>query len=923
MKPSHVPRCSLLLVLVLSLGLVACGKSPEAHFRKGRDFVEQGDFRSAILELKNVLVTQPANSDARLLLALADYRTGAYPEAETLLNKAQELGAAPDQVLPLRALTQVRLGYAQRLLKEAVPSSGLSPVSMAMLLTARAEAQIQTGQRAEAEASLAQAGRLAPDQPDLLFLRAKVAFMDKHPEQASQLVERALQVAPRLVEALYLKAELLQAADKPDDALRVYRQIVAYDPFQYGANVAIASVEIKKGHAQAADKAIQAAEKVAGNTALVNYARATLELQRGKPHEAIAALHEVLRLAPDHVPSLLAYATANYGLGLYENAINAGIKALGDAPDNLMVGKVLASSLLKVGDVEGAQYILAPFLTSHRDDPNLLALAGEAYLQSRNYPKAMGYLEMAAHLDPGNAVIRSRLAAGHLVLGDSDAALADLRQAAGANSQGGQVDLALIMLHLKRREFDTALQAIAALEKKHPDSPVTRNLRAIALLGKRDRAGARAALEQALSMRPTFIPAAVSLARLDLQEHRPDQAGERFKHILAMDQKNAQAMLELAELAHAQGNAQDSLNWLTKAVQADPRYLPARARLVHHYLASHENAKALTQARLAADALLDNPAALNLLGSTQLAVGNRDEAIATYLRLSQLLPHSPEAHLQLGLAQMAAKQWDRARDSFHTSLRRQPDHLQAQVALTQVELLAGRPEAALEVADKIVAQRPAVAIGYQRKGDILMALKRFPQAIVAYRTALAKSPDRNGVTKLHHALWLSGDGKAADQLLSTWLARYPKDWALRTYAAEFYMLTRRDPEAIVQYEELLKWNPRNAGNLNNLAVILQRIKDPRALVTAEQAYRLAPERADVEDTFGWLLVEQGQISRGLELLAKATTQSPKDALLQYHYGAALLRAGKRLEAKKALNSAVANGQKSPERDQASALLNTL
>jgi tetratricopeptide (TPR) repeat protein len=216
-----------------------------------------------------------------------------------------------------------------------------------------------------------------------------------------------------------------------------------------------------------------------------------------------------------------------------------------------------------------------------------------------------------------------------------------------------------------------------------------------------------------------------------------------------------------------------------------------------------------------------------------------------------------------------------------------------------------------------------VAIGYQRKGDILMALKRFPQAIVAYRTALAKSPDRNGVTKLHHALWLSGDGKAADQLLSTWLARYPKDWALRTYAAEFYMLTRRDPEAIVKYEELLKWNPRNAGNLNNLAVILQRIKDPRALVTAEQAYRLAPERADVEDTFGWLLVEQGQISRGLELLAKATTQSPKDALLQYHYGAALLRAGKRLEAKKALNSAVANGQKSPERDQASALLNTL
>ena len=84
---------------------------------------------------------------------------------------------------------------------------------------------------------------------------------------------------------------------------------------------------------------------------------------------------------------------------------------------------------------------------------------------------------------------------------------------------------------------------------------------------------------------------------------------------------------------------------------------------------------------------------------------------------------------------------------------------------------------------------------------------------------------------------------------------------MRTYAAEFYMASNRNRDAIAQYEEVLKLSPQNALALNNLANLYQREKDGRALATAEQALKLAPEHPGIQDTLGWILVEQGHYCR--------------------------------------------------------------
>ena len=88
---------------------------------------------------------------------------------------------------------------------------------------------------------------------------------------------------------------------------------------------------------------------------------------------------------------------------------------------------------------------------------------------------------------------------------------------------------------------------------------------------------------------------------------------------------------------------------------------------------------------------------------------------------------------------------------------------------------------------------------------------------------------------------------------------------------------RDNKAAIEQYQIILKQAPTYMPALNNLATAYQQEKNPLALEYAEKAYQLAPGSAAVMDTLGWILVEQGNTTRGLPLLEKAVSLAPEAA----------------------------------------------
>jgi len=920
----HIHDCRRsALVVAIALSLASCEKSPEQHLLRGQELLARAEYEGAIIELKNVVQQQPDNGVARWLLGQAFSRNGAYRDAEGELVKARDLGAEDEQILPVLADVRLRQNQPAKVLELGIPATGMSPAARAALLTSRAEAQILLGQRADAEQSLAAAWKLDPELPALILVQARLAVFDKQRERAVRLIDDALQRHPQFVDALYFKARLLESEKRVDEAIAVYQQLVTSHPSQFAAYIAIARLQQQKGDLDAAEKAVRQAEQIAPRASIVMFARGILELQRNHPEKASAALSKVLQVAPDHLPSLLAYATASYGLGKYEESIAKAKKALGLAPDNLLAARLLADSQLRSGAAHAAVETLEPWLARHPDNLRLLALAGEAHLRAANYNKAKSYLEQAAAIEPENVSIKATQAEAYQAAGETHRALASLEQAIKLSDKPGQLDLTLISLRLARQQYDQALTDIARIEEKLPPNPLTAELRAAALLGKGDRAGARKSLEQVLAIQPTFVTAAIQLAKLDLEDKDPGGARKRLESVLTRDKENVPAMLALAELAASEQREADYLAWLERAAATDHKAIAPRAELVRHYLRRKQEQSALRYALEASQANPGSLPALRLLATTQLAIGERSAAIATFGVIKRQAPRSPQAHLDLALAQIVDQQLADARQTLLEALQLKPDFQLAQEALLRLELKASNPEAALQIARQMQTQAPQSAYGYDREAEILLSQKRYPPAIKAYEQALARGAGTEGLLKLHRALLAAGEAKSADQRLTEWIRQRPSDLLARAYAGEVYAQTGRQREAIAQYEAILKVKADNVLALSSLARLYQSERDSRAAATAEQALQLAPDNPQAQDALGWILVEQGQLPRALTLLGKATSGSPQATAIRYHYAVALALSGRKAEAKKELAEVIAKSRKSKEVDNARNLLESL
>jgi len=106
---------------------------------------------------------------------------------------------------------------------------------------------------------------------------------------------------------------------------------------------------------------------------------------------------------------------------------------------------------------------------------------------------------------------------------------------------------------------------------------------------------------------------------------------------------------------------------------------------------------------------------------------------------------------------------------------------------------------------------------------------------------------------------------------------------LKVILANLYITDEKYKEAIPMYEKSLEHVSNAPGLMNNLAWSYFKVKDKRALEYAEAAYNIAPENAAIADTYGWILLNQGETEKGFQLIEKALQLQPENIDIQKHY----------------------------------------
>ena len=915
---------SSLLLSLLVLSLSACGgDSPESMLVSAKDYLAKNDAKAAVIQLKNALQSKPDLAEARFLLGKALIEEGNFSGADVELRKAADLKFSADQLIPVQARVMLVLGQPGKVIDDFGKAQLSTPESRADLQTTVGNAYMALGKADDAKRAFDTALSSVPDYGPAVFGLAKIRITARDMDGALSLLDSAIAKNPKFVDALQLKGDIFAFQGKSGEAQEIYRNELGIRPDYLPAHVALISRLMEAGKLDEAVKQFESMKKIAPTNLQTLYVQAELFYRQKKFSEARDAIQQYLRAVPDSVVGQQLAGAIEFELKSYATAEKYLRAVLGKTPELGISRQILIASYLRGGQPDKALTALDPILTKIDNNSTWLALAGEVFMQNGDETKAAAYFSKAAALDPGNAGKQTAVALTHLAMGETETAYRELEKIASTDSDT-RADLALIASQLRNRKFDQALKSIDGLEKKQPDNPLADNLRGLAWLGKGKQADARKSFEKALQKNPAFVPAAANLARLDLTDKKPDEAKKRFESVLAKDPTNTQAMLALAELqARSGGKPEEVLVLINKAVAANPTDVPSRLALINFYLNTKEPKKAAVAAQEAQGAIPDNPALLDAEGRALQAAGDYNQALSVYGRLATLLPNAVQPYLRMAEVHLAAKDKDAAMQSLRKAMSIKPDSIEAQRATMMLDLDAGRVSEAIATARNIQKQEPKSPVGYLLEGDAYAVSKSWKEAAAAYRNGIKQTGAKELAIRLYAALSAQNMTGEADKFADGWLKDHSDDQAFRLYLAESAVARKDYPVAIRHYRVLLDGQPNNPALMNNLAWVLGQNKDPKAVELAEKAYQLAPDQPGVVDTLGSLLVDKGDVERGLELMRKAHSLAPNNPAITLNFARALVKAGKGAEAKPMLTELVALGDRFTGSTEAGELLKNL
>ena len=448
-----------LFLLALMFGAAACANSEGSPYDRGKAAFEQGDIRTARVELLNALQADPDHKAARLLQARVQLALGDGVAAESEIVRARQSGVPEDRTRHLFAHARLLQNDPQGALDAAAE---VPEAHAAYAARIRARAFTALGDAAAAGAEFDRALALAPNDSDIWTDVGRFRRSNGNLAGAIEAADRAVAARPANVEALVLRGELTRQQYGLAASLPWFDRALEVDPAHVPALLERAITYGDMGRMSDMLADAREVHAITGGHPTAHYLQAVLAARAGNFQLAGLLYNRTGGAFAETPAGMLLHSAIDFETGNVERAASRLAELVRRQPANRKARRLLAAAQWRTGDGRAAVDTLRPIVDRADADSYSLALMGRALTRIGDMEGASFYLARAARPQPDALAALAPL---------DEAEFAAVREAAAANPADGPAQVRLISALLARGKRDEALVRARRLQAANPGAP--------------------------------------------------------------------------------------------------------------------------------------------------------------------------------------------------------------------------------------------------------------------------------------------------------------------------------------------------------------------------------------------------------------------------------------------------------------------
>jgi putative PEP-CTERM system TPR-repeat lipoprotein len=580
---------------------------------------------------------------------------------------------------------------------------------------------------------------------------------------------------------------------------------------------------------------------------------------------------------------------------------------------------LLGKALLESGDAPGALVELGRARELGHPLDQVVPDLARAMLLVGEHAKVVSELGATTlGTGPAQADLQTSLALAQLLANQPEKAKEALASALRSNGQHAPAVILQARLKAGENDIDGALKLLDEVLAREPANDRAAAFKGELLWrGKRDEAGALAALRKALESAPGAVSAHVGIIGIHSELGRSAEAKNQFLALKKVAPNHPDALFLEGQFALSEGNAQaardvatrmlrvmpdnprvlmlagnadfrlgtynQAESHLARALRAMPQHLPTRQLLAQTYLRTHQPAKALEVLGPALENKAVDGATLALAGEAHMLAGDAKRADQYFQLAAKASPKDPNVRTTLALAQYARGETQPALDALEAIAADNANSTRADLALISARVRANDIAGALKAVDTLQKKVPDQAMPELLRGRILLVKKDTAGATAAFEAALKKDPKFVPAAAALSGLDIAaGRNDAARKRLQDLVALDAGNVQARMALAEVVGRTGGTGAEITQiFAAAVKANPaQTQTRLVYIEHLLRQGDGQAALIAAQDGVAAAPGLGEMQVALGRAQLAAGDARQAVATFSQLATKNPTEAVHQ-------------------------------------------